>query len=221
MTWHKRGVNRPERYGESWDGVFVTLTRGTRMNRPSIRDIGVRHWLIVGLILVVMAATLFWAGRSPICTCGYVELWHGALDSGNSQHVADWYTLSHIIHGFLFYALGWLVLRNRPPGERLILAVAIEAAWEVLENSPIIIDRYREATIALGYTGDSIINSVADVAWMALGFAFARRAPVWVTVAVMIGFELLALWVIRDNLTLNVLMLVSPIEAVKTWQSGG
>lgn len=199
------------------DGVFED--RG--VSRPSIRDIGPRHWLIVGIILLVTAGLLLWAGRSLICTCGYVEIWHGALDSGNSQHIADWYTLSHIIHGFLFYALGWLVLKQRPPGERLILAVTIEAAWEVLENSPIIIDRYREATIALGYSGDSVINSVADVAWMALGFAFARRAPVWMTVAVAIGFELLALWVIRDNLTLNVLMLISPVEAIKAWQSGG
>nr|WP_326525253.1 DUF2585 domain-containing protein [Sphingomonas sp.] len=167
-----------------------------------------------------MAAALYAMGRSPICTCGYVDLWHPALDDGNSQHIADWYTPSHIIHGFLFYALGWLVLRRRPPGERLILAVAIEAAWEVLENSPIIINRYREATIALGYTGDSIINSVADVAWMALGFAFARRAPVWATVALGVAFELLTLWVIRDNLALNVLMLVSPVEAIRTWQSG-
>lgn len=189
------------------------------MPRPTLSDIRPRHWAVVALILVVMAGILWSAGRNPICTCGTVELWHGALDSGNSQHIADWYTFSHIIHGFLFYALGWVVLRRRPPGERLILAVAIEAAWEVLENSPIIINRYREATIALGYTGDSIVNSVADVAWMALGFAFARRAPVWITVAVAITFELVALWVIRDNLTLNVLMLAWPIDSVKAWQS--
>ncbi|RJF93513.1 DUF2585 domain-containing protein [Sphingomonas cavernae] len=191
------------------------------MSRPSIRDIGARDWLIVALILTLMAGVLLWAGRSPICTCGYVALWHGALDSGNSQHIADWYTPSHIIHGFLFYALGWLVLRARAPGERLIFAVIIEAAWEVLENSPIIIDRYREATIALGYTGDSVINSVFDVAWMALGFAFARRAPIRVTVGLAIAFELLTLWAIRDNLTLNVVMLVSPIEAIRLWQQGG
>lgn len=191
------------------------------LNRPTLADIRPRHWLAVALILFVTAAALWWAGRSPICTCGTVELWHGALDSGNSQHIADWYTPSHIIHGFLFYCLGWLVLRRRPPGERLILAVAIEAAWEVFENSPMIIDRYREATIALGYTGDSIVNSVADVAWMALGFAFARRAPVWLTVALAIGFELLALAVIRDNLTLNVLMLITPSDAIRHWQAGG
>lgn len=191
------------------------------MSRPSIRDIGARHWAAVGLILGVTAVALLWMGRDPICTCGHVALWHGALDAGNSQHIADWYTPSHIIHGFLFYALGWLAMRRRPPGERLILAVLVEAAWELLENSPIIIDRYREVTIALGYSGDSVINSVADVGWMALGFAFARRAPVWLTILVAIGFELLALWAVRDNLTLNVLMLVSPVDAIKVWQAGG
>ena len=197
------------------------MVEGLGARRPSIRDIGARDWSIVAAILAVMAALLLWAGRSPICACGTVELFHAALDSGNSQHIADWYTPSHIIHGFLFYGLGWLVLRSRPPGERLILAVAIEAAWEVVENSPMIIDRYRDATIALGYTGDSVINSVADIAWMAFGFAFARRAPVWLTVAVAIGLELLALAVIRDNLALNVLMLVAPVDSVRAWQAGG
>lgn len=171
-------------------------------------------------ILAVAALALWGAGRNPICTCGHVELWHGALDAGNSQHVADWYTPSHIIHGFLFYLAGWLVLRGRAAGPRFVLAVAIEAAWEVVENSPLIIDRYREATIALGYTGDSIVNSVADIAWMALGFAFARRAPVWVTVVVGVAFELIALWAIRDNLLLNVWMLIAPNDAIRHWQAG-
>jgi hypothetical protein len=191
------------------------------MSTPSISDIRPRHWAVVVVILAVMAAINLWGGRLLICSCGYVEFFHAALDAGNSQHIADWYTLSHIIHGFLFYWIGSLVLKGRPPGERLILAVAIEAAWEVFENSPMVIDRYREATIALGYTGDSVINSVSDVAWMALGFAFARRVPVWVTVAVAVAFELLALAVIRDNLTLNVLMLVHPFDAIKAWQAGG
>ena len=190
------------------------------MTRLSLRDIRPVHWLIVVGILAAAALFELAMGRNPICTCGYVELWHPRLDSGNSQHIADWYTLSHIIHGFLFYLLGWIVIRTRPPGERLILAVTIEAAWEILENSPIIIDRYRETTIALGYAGDSVINSVADVAWMAIGFAFARRAPVWATVAAALAFELIALWAIRDNLTLNALMLRWPFEPINAWQGG-
>lgn len=191
------------------------------MTVPSLADIRLRHWLIVLAILAAAAAALWLAGRSPICTCGRVELWHGALDSGNSQHLADWYTPSHVIHGFLFYAAGWWLLRTWPPGRRFVLAVAIEAAWEVLENSPLIIDRYREANAAMGYLGDSIVNSVADIAWMALGFAFARRAPVLVTVAIGIAFELIALWAIRDNLALNVVMLIAPSDAIRMWQNGG
>ena len=162
---------------------------------------------------------LFLMDRPPICACGRVELWHGALDSGNSQHIADWYSLSHVIHGFLFYALTRWLLRRHPLGMRLALAVGIEAAWEIVENSPIIIDRYRTATIALGYSGDSIVNSMSDIAMMAAGFLFASRAPLWATVAVAIALELLALWVIRDNLTLNILMLSWPIDAVRDWQA--
>jgi hypothetical protein len=187
---------------------------------PSIRDIRPVHWLIVLCLLLIVAIFELAMGRHLICPCGYVELWHPRLDAGNSQHIADWYTPSHIIHGFLFYLFGRLVLRSRPPGQRLVLAVAIESGWEMLENSPIIIDRYREATIALGYSGDSVINSVSDVAWMALGFAFARRAPWRVVVIVAVVFEVIALWTIRDNLTLNVLMLAWPVQAIKIWQAG-
>lgn len=188
--------------------------------RPSLTDISLRHWALVGVILVIAAAILLAEGRAPICTCGYVDLWHPTLDAGNSQHLADWYTPSHVIHGFLFYAAGALLLRQRPPGGRLLLAVAIEAAWEIAENSPAVIDRYRTATMALGYTGDSVINSVSDIAAMALGFALARRLPAMATVALGVGLELISLLAIRDNLTLNVLMLVWPIDAVRTWQAG-
>lgn len=180
-----------------------------------------RYWAIAICIVALAAAAELWMGRSPICTCGTVKLFvttvHGP---DNSQHIADWYTPSHIIHGFLFYLLGWLCLRRNPPGDRLIAAVLIESAWEILENSPIIIDRYREATIALGYTGDSILNSVCDIGWMMVGFALARRLPVWATVTLAIFFETLTLFIIRDNLFLNVLMLVWPIEAIRTWQGG-
>src|SRR6476469_2808368 len=188
------------------------------MSKASIRDIRPRHWAVVAAIILAMGAVELAFGRHAFCTCGYIDLFHPALDAGNSQHLFDWYTPSHIIHGFLFYFFGWLLFRRASPGLRLTLAVLIEAAWEILENSPIIIDRYREATIALGYTGDTVINSMSDVAAMAFGFAVARRIPWWATVAIAIGFELLTLAIIRDNLTLNVLMLVSPIDAIKQWQ---
>ncbi|ARS28523.1 DUF2585 domain-containing protein [Sphingomonas sp. KC8] len=179
-----------------------------------------RHGLIAGGVALAAVLALLAMGRPPICTCGTIELWHGALDAGNSQHIADWYTPSHIIHGFLFYALGWALLRARPVGERLILAVVIESAWELLENTPLIIDRYREATIALGYSGDSVLNSAADIGWMTLGFLLAARLPVAATIALAVGFELLTLAVIRDNLTLNIVMLLWPIDAVRAWQGG-
>ncbi|MBB4103993.1 DUF2585 domain-containing protein [Allorhizobium borbori] len=179
-------------------------------------------WLGVALgLLLAQIVILHLMGRIPICECGYIKLFEpGANTPGNSQHLSDWYTPSHIIHGFLFYGLGWLLFRRQPLFARLSFAVLIEAAWELAENSPMVIDRYRTATMALGYTGDSILNSGMDTVFMALGFFFAARMPVWVTVALAIAFELLTLFVIRDNLTLNVLMLVWPVEAIKVWQAG-
>lgn len=179
----------------------------------------------LGIILVIMtmtAAILWSMGRSPICPCGTVRFWTSAVNSAeNSQQLADWYTFSHIIHGFLFFALLRWLRPASPFGVRLTGAVLIEAAWEIAENSPFIINRYREATIALGYNGDSIINSMADISWMALGVLFAARVRTGTWVAVAIIFELFTLWMIRDNLTLNVLMLVYPIDAIKMWQGGG
>ncbi len=176
-------------------------------------------YILTIIVALVAALTLFLMQRPPICTCGHVDLWHGGLDSGNSQHIADWYSLSHVIHGFLFYALTRLALRRQPKGVRLAVAVAIESAWEILENSPFIIDRYRTATIALGYSGDSILNSMSDIGMMSLGFAIAARAPVWLTVTLAVALELLALAVIRDNLTLNILMLTYPVDAIRDWQA--
>ena len=178
-----------------------------------------RYWYVALAIVAAAAAVLLWEGRPPICTCGTVKLWAGKVASAdNSQHLADWYSPSHIIHGFLFYLAGWLVLRSRPPGERLIAATLIEASWELIENSHWIIDRYRHETMALGYSGDSAINSVSDIVMMMIGLGLARRLPVWATIALAVGFELLTLAVIRDNLTLNVLMLVWPVAAIKAWQ---
>lgn len=179
-------------------------------------------WWAVAALVLAAALTERALGRRLICACGYLTAWAGNVHSAeNSQMFSDWYSLSHVIHGFLFYLLGWLVLRRAPIGARLTLATAIEAGWEVLENSPIVIDRYRAATIAAGYAGDSVVNSMSDVVCMVLGFAIARRLPWWRTAALAVAFELLALAVIRDNLTLNIWMLVAPNDAVRAWQAGG
>jgi len=188
---------------------------------PSPAGKSTRFWLGVALAIFVLQIVVLYAmGRIPICDCGYVKLWEGGVNtSGNSQHLSDWYTPSHIIHGFLFYGFAWLLFRRAPLTARLSFAVLIEAAWEVLENTPMVIDRYRTTTMALGYTGDSILNSAMDTVFMVLGFLAAARLPIWLTVAIAIGFELLTGWIIRDNLTLNVLMLLWPLDAVREWQA--
>lgn len=190
----------------------------------SVHGIRARHVWASLAVLGAATIVLLAMGRVPICTCGYVKLWHGVvLSSENSQHVSDWYTFSHIIHGFGFYALFWMMGRGFgwSVGLRLVLAVLLESAWEVLENTPMIIDRYREQTIALDYYGDSILNSVADIGAMVLGFLAAWRLPVLVIVALAIVMEVGVAWWIRDNLTLNILQLLYPTETVLRWQQGG
>lgn len=177
-----------------------------------------RSYAIALAIFVAAAAILYLMGRNPLCTCGRVDLW-GPVGPTQSQMLADWYSFSHIVHGFLFYALLKWAAPAWPTGWRFAAAMAIEAAWEVLENTPMIIDRYREATAALGYEGDSILNSLADIAMMAVGFLLARKIPVWASIAVVLALELIPLFIIRDNLMLNVWMLVLPTEWLKDWQS--
>ena len=177
-----------------------------------------RSLAVAAALLVAAGVILVLMGRNPLCTCGRIDLW-GQVGPEQSQMLFDWYSLSHIVHGFLFYAaLAWIV-----PGwtveRRFAVAVAIEAAWEILENTPMVIDRYREATAALGYEGDSILNSLSDIAMMAAGFLLARRLPLWASVMVVLLLELIPLVIIRDNLTLNVWMLLLPTDWLREWQS--
>jgi hypothetical protein len=171
------------------------------------------------LLIVAVVGILLAMGRPAICACGEVALW-GAVGPRQSQMLADWYSPSHIVHGFLFYAALHLIARRWTVERRFLVALLVEASWEIAENTPAVIDRYREATIALGYSGDSILNNLSDIGMMALGFLAARKLPWWTSLLIVAVLEIVPLIVIRDNLTLNVWMLIAPNDAIRAWQAG-
>jgi hypothetical protein len=199
--------------------MTAMLSRRGELER-ALAGVPTRTWLIVAAaIIVLQALALFAMGRVPICTCGTVKLWHGATHSAeNSQHILDWYSFTHVLHGFWLYLFGWIALRRAPVAARLALAVLLEGAWEVLENTSFVIERYRAGTISLNYYGDSIVNSVSDTLAMAAGFGLAFRLPVLATIGLGLAIEGTLLYLIRDNLFLNVLMLIYPSEAIRAWQ---
>ncbi len=196
-------------------GTAQTPNLVTVLSKPRVATLAI-------LVMLMLVATIeLTMGRQPMCTCGFISLWHGPVDSQNSQQISDWYTFTHVLHGIAFYGLLFLAARRLPVPVRLLLAVVLEGAWEIAENSPFIIDRYRTATFSLDYYGDSIVNSVSDVVAMMVGFWMARRFPVWVTAVCVVAVETVLALVIRDNLTLNIIMLIHPVDAIKHWQLGG
>jgi hypothetical protein len=175
------------------------------------------------VITAIAAGILLWMGRVPFCSCGTIKLWHSVSnDAETSQHLTDWYTYSHVLHGVIFYWVLWAVFRGRlSVAARLVIAMLLEAGWEIFENTAFVIERYRTQTISRTYTGDSVINSVGDMLAALIGFLIAARLPAWLTVALLIATEITMLVLLRDNLILNIIMLVYPLDAIRQWQAGG
>jgi len=196
----------------------------------NIKNFLIKHRFVILSTIIVCAVTgliELYTGRSLFGPDGRFGWWDGNIwGSENSQRVADAYSFSHIIHGMVFYGFLWFIAvkMNFPRfvmKYRFLGALLLEAGWELLENSPIIINRYREATIAQGYVGDSVLNSVSDIGMVIVGFIIAKYAKVWMTMLLIVAFEVGCLFWIRDNLTLNVLMLARPVESIKVWQAEG
>lgn len=187
------------------------------MNKKLVIATAITLPLLAGLAMYLM-------GREIICTCGYVKLWHGVVvSSENSQHIFDWYTFTHVVHGLAFFLL--LSIVEKITGKKISLtskfltAVFLESSWEVLENTDMIINRYRAATISLDYFGDSIINSFGDIVAMIIGFWVAAKKPIWFSISVFLILEIGLIFAIKDSLIINIIMLIFPVEAIKIWQA--
>ncbi len=185
-------------------------------------DLTKRVFLIGASLFALQALVLFLLGQPLISATGQIKLWVSAvLSSEMSQQLFDWYTFSHIIHGFIFYGVLHLLFPRMSVGTRLLLAMGIEIGWEIAENTPFVINAYREQALAQGYAGDSILNSVMDTVSMMFGFLLARRLPVSFTIGLAVLFEMYVGYMIRDNLTLNVLGFIHHFDFINRWQSGG
>jgi hypothetical protein len=177
--------------------------------------------LVLMAVLGVTVLCLRWEGRHWWCRFGDLSPWSSGIQSGHtSQHVLDPYSFTHVLHGMLLYAFFRLVAGRLRWDVRLVLAVALECAWEMIENSGPVIGRYRQATVAVGYEGDTVLNSLGDIVSCLLGFLAARRLPVRYAVALFLVTDLALLAANRDNLLLNVIVLVFPSEAIRSWQVG-
>src|SRR5829696_6161287 len=175
-----------------------------------------------GLVLLLMIVLLRVQGRLFVCACGYFELWTSdTCSSNNSQQLFDPYSFTHLLHGFLFFWLIALLCQRLTTGWQLWLALLFESAWEVFENTSFVINKYRTETAALGYQGDTIVNSLGDLSCALIGFVIARQLGIRRSLIVFLLVELVLILWIHDSLLLQILMLVQPVEAIKLWQMCG
>lgn len=189
--------------------------------RESSSSLPILAGAVLATVLAVQAFALHLYGQPTICACGTIRLWAGdVLGPENSQQLTDWYTFSHVIHGLIFYALTTLALPRAPLLVRFALALGVEATWELIENSPTVIEHYRQQALAQGYVGDSVLNSCSDTVAAAFGFLLARLLPTRAAIGLAVAFELFTAVMVRDNLTLNVIQLIHPVPAIAAWQQG-
>ncbi len=176
-------------------------------------------YLFALLGVPLIAGTLYLWGQPLICTCGDVKLWIGSVfDSGNSQHIADWYTLSHILHGVLIALLGRLLFPKLRFGVLFLVAIITGIGWEIVEHTDFVLNAFRSTTINAGYHGDSVLNAVADYIWMMGGFFAAYAMRTLHVVGIVAALELSAAFIARDSLALSTLMLLYPVDVVEDWQ---